>query len=325
MNKTVLILPFYGRLPWYFNFYLKSLENVKCDVLFVSDLTVDVHPLNFRHLDMSMEEMASLASRKTGLPVVFANAYKLCDFKPMYGKIFEDYIKGYEYWAFGDCDLVYGNTLNSVLDDIASAHYDIASFRKMWLSGGFCMMRNVESVNTLFRGVSRLAEMSSCSRYCFFDEIGGNWFDDLENGRITIEDCASRADSFSALVWRTDGLKFFHEDLMCEDSLRYGCVSMQKGNLEFDGVSVPIFHYIKAKHLGRFVGEERSYDTIENYRITWRGHFCGEMEWRYRNFIGFRRNVSLHVRAYENLLHHRGWRGLVSHLFSRLQRKRAVR
>jgi len=116
MAKLALVLPYYGTLPNYFNFYLKSLEPMNFDVLFFSDLVIADCPLNFKATRLSIEELASLAAQKLGTEACLRNGRRLCDFKPMYGHIFEDYLKEYDYWAFGDCDLVYGRALNRYLD-----------------------------------------------------------------------------------------------------------------------------------------------------------------------------------------------------------------
>ena len=318
MNRTVLILPFYGSLPWYFNFFLKSLDGVKLDVLFVSDLIPNEYPPNFKLLDMEIKALEDLVNSKLNTNITFKNSYKLCDFKPMYGKIFEDYIKRYDYWAFGDCDLIYGKSLNMVLDDIENSDWDIASFRKKWISGGFCLLKNVDRINNLFRGVRTLGEMLTCENYDYFDEIGGNWFDDLESGRISLEDCAMRRDSFSSLVWRTSDIRLFHEDLLCEDPVKEHIVYMDEGNLKLDAKSVPIFHYINAKHLGRFTGKERPYHKIKAYRVTWQGHFCSDTEWALRRLISFNRNIRLHARAYGNLMRKRGFMAFVRHIAGRV-------
>ena len=34
----------------------------------------------------------------------------VCDFKPLYGHIFHEYIQGYPFWAYGDMDGIFGHT-----------------------------------------------------------------------------------------------------------------------------------------------------------------------------------------------------------------------
>ena len=36
-------------------------------------------------------------------------AYKLCGCKPFYGVIHKEELRGYDYWGFGDIDLIYGD------------------------------------------------------------------------------------------------------------------------------------------------------------------------------------------------------------------------
>ena len=317
-NEVVLILPFYGSLPWYFNYFLKSLEGKSIDVLFVSDLVPEKHPANFHLLKLDFASMNRLLNAKLGTDISLSNTYKLCDFKPMYGKIFEDYIKGYRYWAFGDCDLVYGNALNPLLGNLVAGEWDVVSFRERWVSGSFCMMRNTERVNILYSAVKTLPKMLATPQYDYFDEIGGIWFPELEGGAISMADCEKRRDSFSALVWRTPGIRFLHKDMVCEDSVCGSPVEMRGGELTLEGKNIPIFHYINAKHIGRFTGKSVPYDVIRDYRVNYQGHFRTAIEWRMRSAIGAWRNIVLHWRTYRDMARRRGSGALLAHLARRL-------
>ena len=113
-NKIVLILPWYGSLPGYFGAWLRTVRGMVFDVMFVSDVAVDTItsnkndiPCNFHMIHMSKIDFCRLASSKLGVSVNIDMPRKLCDLKPMYGKIFEEYISSYDWWAFGDLDLAF--------------------------------------------------------------------------------------------------------------------------------------------------------------------------------------------------------------------------
>ena len=318
MNKVVLIIPFYGRLPWYFNFFLKSLDGRAFDVLFVSDLSPENKPENFRQLSMDFKTLNALINSKLGCNLELKNTYKLCDFKPMYGKIFEDYIKGYEYWAFGDCDLVYGTKMDCVLKTLCEDIWDVASLRNKWISGSFCLMRNVSAVNTLYKRVRTLSRMLASDKCVQFDELGGQWFDALLQGAITIEECEKSCDSFTAAVWRSKDIRFFHEDIICEDPILDRYVEMKDGQLFLDGDEIPVFHFINAKHGGYFYGKSIPYDVIGSYRIDNTGFYISSVEWRLRALVSRVRKVRLHFKWYRDMVQQRGIVSLIRHFLSRL-------
>ena len=163
------------------------------DVLFVSDLEVEAHPDNFKPVRMSFDELNALVCAKVTGAVPLKNTRKLCDYKPMYGHIFEEHLKGYEYWAFGDCDLVYGKAINGFLRDVVPS-YDVLSLRKHWLSGSLTIIRNLPRFNSLYAKAATLRDVFNFDECVCFDELGGYWFRELEDGRMTMADCEKQKD-----------------------------------------------------------------------------------------------------------------------------------
>lgn len=72
-----------------------------------------------------------------------SRAYKLCDLKPFYGYIHQQELLGYDFWGFGDMDLVWGNIRNFYTDEILYK-YDVLSTHADRLSGHFAVIRNNE-------------------------------------------------------------------------------------------------------------------------------------------------------------------------------------
>lgn len=284
MNKGVIIMPYYGTLPPYLGFYLKSLEGKKIDVLWVTDLELGQHPDNLKVVTMPFNELRILMERKLEAPVVVTKPLRLSDFKPMYGKIFEDYIEQYEYWGWGDCDLVYGKKFNEFLDRVlVHSTYDIISMHKTFLSGPFCLCRNVIQLRELFKSTRNWKEMCAhdgTSRF-LFDECGGEFHFQLMSGAMTLEECSKICDSFSALVWRTPNLKTYLEDEITEESLSRGeVVEMNDGKLTIEEREISVFHYILAKVPRYFRYVNVPYEKVGRYRITKTGFYVSEFAWR---------------------------------------------
>jgi len=64
--------------------------------------------------------------------------------------IFEDWLKDYDFWGYGDLDLIYGN-IRKFCNDQVLQEYDIISGRKKYLTGHFALYRNNETVNNLYK------------------------------------------------------------------------------------------------------------------------------------------------------------------------------
>ena len=96
-NNIALLLPYFGKLPPYFGFYLKSLEGKHLDVLFFSDLEIGSHPDNFKVIRMTFDGFRKLALKRLEVPVTLNSPKRICDFRPMYGLILKDFLEEYEY------------------------------------------------------------------------------------------------------------------------------------------------------------------------------------------------------------------------------------
>lgn len=72
---------------------------------------------------MTFKECQRLVQSKFNCNVKLENPYKLCDLKPMYGYIFEEYIKEYKYWGHCDTDTLMGD-LDGVLTEDLLNRYD---------------------------------------------------------------------------------------------------------------------------------------------------------------------------------------------------------
>ena len=110
MLKIAVITAYYGNLPGFFNAWLRSAQaNSDIDFYLVTDTDTDFLPSNVKKLPFSFEEFRQLIETKLGRSVKLEKPYKICDYRPMYGVVFEDYLKDYDYWAYADMDVVFGN------------------------------------------------------------------------------------------------------------------------------------------------------------------------------------------------------------------------
>ena len=131
LPKICLILPYFGKLPSYWDGFIDSCaDNKDIDFLIVTDcITADAPstPSNIciKHMTWPQmqaklkSELAQLGYRK----VCISWPYKLCDYKPTYGYLFEEDLRGYDYWGYIDCDLVFGN-IRKFLQKIDFGQYD---------------------------------------------------------------------------------------------------------------------------------------------------------------------------------------------------------
>lgn len=286
-NKIVLLMPYFGKLPSYFGAYLKSIENKLFDVLWISDLLVENSPANFKTVLMSLEDVRDRMIKTLGTYVVINDGRRLCDFRPMYGQIFSDLIEGYDYFGWGDCDLVYGDDFNTFLEQVVlPGEYDAISLHKDFLTGPTCFLRNNETMKSLYKKANNWKDVCSFKGnggVYIFDECGGNFHDKLFSGEMTLEDCSKIRDSFSAVLWREAVVNIFREEIINESPLKNGEVVMLKnGHLTIDNKSIPVFHFVLAKVPRWFQCSKKNCLDGSVVRITRYGFFYGEWEWMTR-------------------------------------------
>ena len=95
MKKIVLLMPYYGQWPEWFNLFIETCKwNPTIDWIFFTDLPKPCNGCpNVRYVPMRLPELLELASCRVGFKIHFTDPYKLCDLRPGFGVIFEDYIR----------------------------------------------------------------------------------------------------------------------------------------------------------------------------------------------------------------------------------------
>ena len=118
-----------------------------------------------------MKEFICNAQRKLGFKLNVKNPHKLCDFKPAYGFLFEEYIKDYNFWGYCDLDIILGN-LNNFITNKMLDKYD-----KIFCLGHMTLYKNNLENNRAFMyfldGEKIYKEVFKNERTLVFDEAYG--------------------------------------------------------------------------------------------------------------------------------------------------------
>lgn len=170
MRKCIFILPYFGKFGDYFNLFLRSCEkNAEYDWLILTDDKARYnYPGNVHVIYTTFEEVKAKLMDRIGMKISLPSPYKLCDFKPTYGLVFEDYIANYEYWGHCDCDVMFGD-LSALLTPLLCKEYD-----KLFAAGHLTVYKNNRTNNRRFLGDydgRQLAkEFLTIPAICWFDE-----------------------------------------------------------------------------------------------------------------------------------------------------------
>lgn len=170
MKKGVFIVPYFGKFNNYFQLFLNSCKfNKNYDWLFFTDdKTVYDYPDNVTVKYTSFEEIRSFIQSKFDFKISLNYPYKFCDLKPMYGYIFSEYIKEYDFWGHCDIDLIFGNIDEFITEDV------LKKYDRIGCLGHFTLYKNNNKVNKAFmlklNGRERYKEVLTQNSNCSFDE-----------------------------------------------------------------------------------------------------------------------------------------------------------
>lgn len=147
MHKIALIQPYFGKFPDYFPLHLLTIaKNPEITwIFFTDDKTPYQWSKNCEVHYMEFPEMQNFISEKFDFKIALEKPYKVCDFRPAFGYIFEDYLKCYDFWGHCDVDVLWGNMQKFLTDEVLENHDFL--FR----TGHFRLYRNIEKMNQAFR------------------------------------------------------------------------------------------------------------------------------------------------------------------------------
>ncbi|ANQ86737.1 DUF6625 family protein [Azoarcus olearius] len=146
------VIPYFGQWPFWMPFFLASCRaNPSVDWLLFSDCgELPDCPPNVRVIATSYADYCNRVSARLGIDFHPANPYKLCDLKPALGYIHEAELAGYDFWGFGDIDLVWGD-LRAYFTAERLAGKDLYATHARRVSGHCCLLRNTADMRELFR------------------------------------------------------------------------------------------------------------------------------------------------------------------------------
>jgi hypothetical protein len=199
-RDITFIIPYFGAKPLWMPVFLKSCHaNPDFTFLILSDVMPEGRRKNVKVVRMTLAELKVLASEKLDMPVSLESPYKVCDLRPAFGLIFEDYLKTSSFWGTCDVDMILGNIRNFFPDELLQ-NYDVVTAKREYLIGHFTLFRNMERINKLFMESADYRKIFWSPRSFAFDECNFLWWKLLAGENIL--ETRSQIDSMSHVVSR---------------------------------------------------------------------------------------------------------------------------
>ena len=176
MIRIVVLFPYFGTLPPQYGMWRASaLQNPTIDFVFFTDCDVEsahniiVHKMQFEDFKKKIQDAFDF-------PIVLDRPYKICEYRPAFAYALPQYVKGYDFWGWGDLDVVYGDIRHFITDEILSLHKMISGW------GHFSLYHNDDDTNTYFKkqesGYQDYKDAFTKHESTFFDEFYHKGFGD---------------------------------------------------------------------------------------------------------------------------------------------------
>ncbi len=244
-------MPYFGSWPFWMPFYLESCSyNPDITWLFYTDCEpLEGAPSNVKFKSMSFDEYCQLVSDKLEIDFKPSTPYKICDVRPAMGYIHKEDLVGYDFWAFGDIDVIYGN-LKEYFTASRLIKKHLFSTHARRISGHLCLIRNNDDMRNAFRDIPDWIKRFTDSEHHSLDEgafsrlfMGHkNWPDWL---RKIAEQFKSRSrksefmEAHSTYTLMPDGSKKTPEAWLWKKGSLY--------NSDFGNVKLPYCHFLTWK------------------------------------------------------------------------------
>lgn len=176
LKSIVIIIDYFGTWPEWFPVFLASCRrNPTIRWHLHTDCPIpDGHPPNVEFFSMTFDEYR----RRVGVALDLSlddciEPYKICEIRTASGVVFEDEIRGFDYFGYGDLDVVYGD-IRRFYDGHVLSH-DVISTHEWCTSGHLLLMKNSLALRRAFERVQRWREFFTSKRRYRFDEDIFRW------------------------------------------------------------------------------------------------------------------------------------------------------
>ena len=166
-----IVIPYFGAWPKWMDFFLISCAaNPTIDWFLLGDHEPTAAlPPNVRFHATSWSAYKNRISKKLGIHFSAENPYKLCDLKPAFGRIHDDLLAGYDFFGFGDVDVIYGDIRKFYTPKLLH-RYKLISTHYYGVSGHLCLIRNEPAWVDAFMRVPGWQSIFEDTKNHVFDE-----------------------------------------------------------------------------------------------------------------------------------------------------------
>lgn len=257
-RKCCFIIPYFGNLPENFQIFLDSCAYNEdfTWMIFTDDNTNYNYPENVIKIYMKFDTLKELIQSKFDFPIFLDKPYKLCDYKPAYGYIFEEYLENFRFWGHCDCDVIFGHLSHFICDSL------LDKYDKLFVLGHCTIYRNEPDINRVFmkpfNGKIIYKQVYSSEKAFAFDE---EYFPENVNTIFRQQGYSVLEDDYSANLMRKPvDFRLTRFDKVSRD---YLCESKKRSFFVYDHGVLKRY----SKRFNRLVENEYMYIHFQNRKM----------------------------------------------------------
>lgn len=175
LKSIVIIIDCFGTWPEWFPLFLASCRwnPTICWHIHTDCPVPDDPPPNVTFFLMTFNEYRRRVGSALDLSLHEIDPYKICELRTACGVVFEDEIRGFDYFGYGDLDVVYGD-VRHIYDAHVFSH-NVISTHEWCTSGHLLLMKNLPELRHAFERVRGWREMFASKKRYRFDEDMFRW------------------------------------------------------------------------------------------------------------------------------------------------------
>ncbi len=175
LKSIVIIIDYFGAWPEWIQVFLASCRrNPTVRWHMHTDCPIpENRPPNVQFFPMTFDEYRRRVGAALDLSLDDIDPYKICEIRTACGIVFEDEIRGFDYFGYGDLDVVYGD-IRRFYDGHVLSH-DVISTHEWCTSGHLLLIKNSPALRGAFERVRRWREFFASKRRSRFDEDIFRW------------------------------------------------------------------------------------------------------------------------------------------------------
>jgi hypothetical protein len=186
IQRLVVIIPYFGQWPEWINLFVETCKwNPDIHWRFYTDCgQPENKATNIHYSHLGFDDYKAIVRQRLRIDFDPSDPYKLCDLKPSFGTIHERDIEGYDFFGFGDIDVIYGRIRDFYNEKVLDG-YDVISTHANMMSGHLAFLRNTKKLRQIHEHISDYKKILENPDHTGIDEmVFANVIRKMSSGRL---------------------------------------------------------------------------------------------------------------------------------------------